>query len=162
MDSLSYPIYQTIPNNDKDNAILEMDYISETDTLLILRKDVFSGNIVHVLTYANSRAIQSYNSISKYIANDYFPRHLSRLEGDRYVMSGTLKNNSSQGFIFTKFNDFFITQCEKYMNTKIAPLQHNQPIQNSGLNEFLPNIGVWTNFSSTPIQKKLIIKCSEQ
>ena len=162
MDSIDKPVYQLIPNNYKDNNILEIENLTNTDTVMILHRDVISGNVVHLLTYVAAIPQNPYLFRSNYLANGYFPQHFSLLHDNRFVMSGTAKAVTSRGFIFAKDNNLLFTQCDKYLTSKLIPLGLSFPIQHSNLQEFPPASAVWTNFTSTSITRNLNINCSDQ
>ena len=162
MDSTNSPKFQLIPNSYKDNNILEVENLDETDTVMILHRDVISGNVVHLLTYVAAIPQTPYFFRSNYLANGYFPQHFSLLHDNRFVMSGTAKAVTSIGFIFAKDNNLLFTQCDKSRTSKVLPLNVVQPNNDSDLNEFPSASAVWTNFSSTFVTRNLIIRCSDQ
>lgn len=162
MDSIDKPVYQLIPNNNKDNNILEIENLSNTDTVMILHKDIVSGNVAHLLTYVAAIPQNPYFFRSNYLANGYFPQHFSLLHDNRFVMSGTARAVVSRGFIFAKDNNLLFTQCDKSLTSKLIPLGLSFPIQHSNLQEFPPASAVWTNFTSTMVTRNLIIRCSDQ
>jgi hypothetical protein len=162
MDSTNSPKFQLIPNSYKDNKILEVENLDETDTVMILHRDVISGNVVHLLTYVAAIPQTPYFFRSNYLANGYFPQHFSLLHDNRFVMSGTAKAVTSIGFIFAKDNNLLFTQCDKSRTSKVLPLNVVQPNNDSDLNEFPSASAVWTNFTSTMVTRNLIIRCSDQ
>ena len=162
MDAIDYPTYQLIPNGYKDNKILEVENLDETDTVMILHRDVISGNVVHLLTYVAAIPQTPYLFRSNYLVSGYFPNHFSLLHDNRFVMSGTTKTVTSRGFIFAKDNNLLFTQCDKYLTSKVLPLNVVQPNTYFDLNEFPPASAVWTNFTSTSITRNLNINCSDQ
>ncbi len=162
MGAIDYPTYQLIPNNNKDNNILEVENLTNTDTVMILHKDILSGNIVHLLTYAAAIPQTPYLFRSNYLVDGFFPRHFSLLRGNRFVMIGTDRAVASKEFIFTKDNNFLYTQCDKSQTSKVVPLGVNTPIQYFDLNDFPSASAVWTNFTSTIVTRYLSIRCSDQ
>lgn len=162
MDSTNSPKFQLIPNSYKDNKILEVENLDETDTVMILHRDVISGNVVHLLTYVAAIPQTPYFFRSNYLANGYFPQHFSLLHDNRFVMSGTARAVISRGFIFAKDNNLLFTQCDKSRTSKVIPLNITPIATHSDLAEFPSASAVWTNFSSTFVTRNLIIRCSDQ
>lgn len=162
MDSTNSPKYQLIPNNYKDNKILEVENLDETDTVMILHRDVISGNVAHLLTYVAAIPQNPYLFRSNYINNGYFPHHFSLLHDNRFVMSGTAKAVSSRGFIFSKDNNFLYTQCDKIQTSKVIPLNTTPVTYYFDLTEFPSASAVWTNFNSTYVARNLNINCNDQ
>lgn len=162
MDSIDNPYYQLIPNGYKDNKILEVENLDETDTVMILHRDVISGNVAHLLTYVAAIPQNPYLFRSNYINNGYFPHHFSLLHDNRFVMSGTAKAVSSRGFIFSKDNNFLYTQCDKIQTSKVIPLNTTPVTYYFDLTEFPSASAVWTNFNSTYVARNLNINCNDQ
>lgn len=162
MDSTNSPKYQLIPNGYKDNKILEVENLDETDTVMILHRDVISGNVVHLLTYVAAIPQTPYLFRSNYLVSGYFPNHFSLLHDNRFVMSGTAKAVTSRGFIFAKDNNLLFTDCDKTQTSKVIPLGFYQTYQYLDLTEFPSATAVWTNFNSTSITRNLNINCSDQ
>ena len=162
MDSTNSPKFQLIPNNNKDNNILEVENLTNTDTVMILHKDILSGNVVHLLTYVAAIPQTPYLFRSNYLANGYFPQHFSLLHDNRFVMSGTAMAVTSRGFIFAKDNNYLYTDCDKTRTSKVIPLGFYQTYQYLDLTEFPSATAVWTNFNSTSITRNLNINCSDQ
>lgn len=162
MDSTNSPKFQLIPNNNKDNNILEVENLDETDTVMILHRDVISGNVVHLLTYVAAIPQTPHLFRSNYLVSGYFPNHFSLLEGNRFVMSGTAKAVTSRGFIFAKDNNLLFTDCDKTRTSKVVPLNQSPVVSYFDLTEFPSASAVWTNFNSTSITRNLNINCSDQ
>ena len=162
MDSTNSPKFQLIPNGYKDNNILEVENLDETDTVMILHRDVISGNVVHLLTYVAAIPQTPYLFRSNYLVSGYFPNHFSLLHDNRFVMSGTAKAVTSRGFIFAKDNNYLYTDCDITQSSKVVPLGFYQTYQYFDLTEFPSATAVWTNFNSTSITRNLNINCSDQ
>ena len=162
MDSTNNPKFQLIPNSYKDNKILEVETLDETDTVMILHRDVISGNVVHLLTYVAAIPQTPHLFRSNYLVSGYFPNHFSLLEGNRFVMSGTTKTVTSRGFIFAKDNNLLHTDCDKSQTSKVVPLNQSPVVSYFDLTEFPSASAVWTNFNSTSITRNLNINCSDQ
>ncbi len=162
MDSTNSPKFQLIPNGYKDNKILEVENLDETDTVMILHRDVISGNVVHLLTYVAAIPQTPYLFRSNYLVSGYFPNHFSLLHDNRFVMSGTAKAVTSRGFIFAKDNNYLYTDCDKSRTSKVVPLNFYPTNLYPDLTEFPSASAVWTNFNSTSITRNLNINCSDQ